>query len=171
MSCVLSFSSTRLLAQGFGKAPKAKKSNYRVPEPSKPCLCFSGKPYRECCKPFHDGEKLPEPVQLMRARYAAYARCGHDVRMCATLEVGATCSDITEGVFIKALSFHEVSRSLSRACLRLHLVYNFLSFSLLLIRVPSAMPRYIMESTHSEHEDFGKPGWREELLDFCNNYR
>lgn len=35
----------------------------------------------------------------------------------------------------------------------------------------SAMPRYIMESTHPEHEDFEKPGWGEELLEFCNNYR
>ncbi|CAM9185777.1 unnamed protein product [Ascophyllum nodosum] len=35
----------------------------------------------------------------------------------------------------------------------------------------SAMPEYIMKSTHPEHDDFGKPGWGEELLDFCNNYR
>lgn len=35
----------------------------------------------------------------------------------------------------------------------------------------SAMPQYIMKSTHPEHEDFGKPGWSEELLEFCTNYR
>lgn len=38
------------------------------------CPCHSGKPYPECCKPYHTGERLPEnALQLMRSRYAAYA--------------------------------------------------------------------------------------------------
>ncbi len=37
------------------------------------CPCHSGKWYRDCCKPYHEG-KLPEnALLLMRSRYAAYA--------------------------------------------------------------------------------------------------
>lgn len=40
----------------------------------KPCLCGSGRPYAECCQPFHEGERYPETAeQLMRSRYVAYA--------------------------------------------------------------------------------------------------
>lgn len=53
-------------------AIKAIKSN-KTPAGSAPCPCFSGNPYGECCKPFHDGKKSPQPVEVMRARYAAYA--------------------------------------------------------------------------------------------------
>lgn len=36
------------------------------------CPCGTGKPYEECCKPYHDG-KLPEnALVLMRSRYTAY---------------------------------------------------------------------------------------------------
>lgn len=63
-----------MLAQGFGSKPdKAKKQAPRIPAASKPCPCFSGKPYEECCKPIHDGEKSPQPVEVMRARYSAFA--------------------------------------------------------------------------------------------------
>lgn len=42
---------------------------------TKQCPCYSGKLYEECCKPFHEGKTLPEtPLQLMRSRYAAYAK-------------------------------------------------------------------------------------------------
>ena len=72
-----------MLAKGFGadknkpsakrdKGKKAIKSN-KTPAASAPCPCFSGNPYGECCKPFHDGEKGAQPVQVMRARYAAYS--------------------------------------------------------------------------------------------------
>lgn len=65
-----------MLAQGFGSKPaKAKKIKTRTPKASQPCPCFSGKPYGECCKPFHEGEKKPQPVEVMRARYAAFAWC------------------------------------------------------------------------------------------------
>jgi SEC-C motif-containing protein len=37
------------------------------------CPCHSGKEYTNCCKPFHLGTKLPDPVELMRSRYAAFA--------------------------------------------------------------------------------------------------
>lgn len=39
----------------------------------KNCPCFSGKPYAQCCKPFHDGRLPDTALQLMRSRYAAYA--------------------------------------------------------------------------------------------------
>lgn len=39
------------------------------------CPCYSKKAYAECCKPFHDGHMLPQnALQLMRSRYAAYAK-------------------------------------------------------------------------------------------------
>lgn len=37
-----------------------------------PCPCFSGSDYDHCCKPFHEGALPDHPLQLMRARYAAY---------------------------------------------------------------------------------------------------
>lgn len=37
------------------------------------CLCHSGKAYAECCQPFHEGRAVPNPLLLMRSRYAAYA--------------------------------------------------------------------------------------------------
>lgn len=37
------------------------------------CPCQSGKPYTECCQPFHLKTAFPETAeQLMRSRYAAY---------------------------------------------------------------------------------------------------
>ncbi len=39
----------------------------------KPCPCHSGKPYINCCKPFHDGALPESPTLLMRSRYSAYA--------------------------------------------------------------------------------------------------
>lgn len=65
-----------MMAKGFGAKPSKgdRKAKSRSRTPSQPCACFSGKPYGQCCKPFHDGDKLPEPQELMRARYSAYAR-------------------------------------------------------------------------------------------------
>eukprot|EP00752_Nemacystus_decipiens_P007279 g6515.t1 len=108
-----------MLAKGFGadknkpvaKRDKDKKKAIKAnktPAASAPCPCFSGDPYGECCKPFHDGEKGAQPVQVMRARYAAYS-----------------CN----------------------------------------------MPQFIMKSTHPKHEDYGKPGWRDDIMVFCNNYK
>jgi SEC-C motif-containing protein len=42
--------------------------------PPRDCPCFSGKRHRECCAPFHRGEREAEtPELLMRSRYAAFA--------------------------------------------------------------------------------------------------
>lgn len=38
-----------------------------------PCLCHSGRPYRQCCSPYHAGTPAPTPLALMRSRYSAYA--------------------------------------------------------------------------------------------------
>ena len=44
-----------------------------TPVPSS-CPCGSGRPYAACCRPFHDGTTdPPTAVQLMRARYSAFA--------------------------------------------------------------------------------------------------
>jgi SEC-C motif-containing protein len=37
------------------------------------CPCHSGKPYRACCKPFHDGAEPTDAVTMMRSRYAAFS--------------------------------------------------------------------------------------------------
>lgn len=38
------------------------------------CPCCSGKPYLECCAPYHQDAKTPETAQaLMRSRYSAYS--------------------------------------------------------------------------------------------------
>lgn len=38
------------------------------------CPCGSGKPYKQCCGPYHFGEDAPPTAEaLMRARYSAYA--------------------------------------------------------------------------------------------------
>lgn len=39
------------------------------------CSCSSGRPYKACCGPFHDGAALPPTCEaLMRSRYCAFAR-------------------------------------------------------------------------------------------------
>ncbi len=40
---------------------------------SKSCPCYSGKPYGECCGPFHQGKSPEKALELMRSRYSAYA--------------------------------------------------------------------------------------------------
>lgn len=37
-----------------------------------PCPCELGKPYAQCCEPFHQGLPAPTPEALMRSRYSAY---------------------------------------------------------------------------------------------------
>jgi SEC-C motif domain protein len=37
------------------------------------CPCHSKKLYINCCKVFHDKSKIPNPQELMRSRYSAYA--------------------------------------------------------------------------------------------------
>ena len=36
------------------------------------CPCCSGKPYRDCCRPYHQGEEAENALILMRSRYSAY---------------------------------------------------------------------------------------------------
>lgn len=43
-------------------------------EKNSTCLCGSGKPYGDCCQPFHLHQSWPATAeQLMRSRYVAYA--------------------------------------------------------------------------------------------------
>lgn len=37
------------------------------------CPCYSNRLYEECCRPYHEGEKPPNALALMRSRYSAYA--------------------------------------------------------------------------------------------------
>lgn len=42
------------------------------------CPCGSGKAYKKCCKPYHDGRPAPTAEALMRARYSAYCTLNSD---------------------------------------------------------------------------------------------
>jgi SEC-C motif domain protein len=45
----------------------------KPPKP-RPCPCHAGLAYDACCAPYHRGEReAPDPVALMRSRYAAFA--------------------------------------------------------------------------------------------------
>lgn len=37
------------------------------------CPCHSNKLYKDCCKPYHDGQKPENALVLMRSRYSAYS--------------------------------------------------------------------------------------------------
>ncbi len=37
------------------------------------CPCCSGKPYSDCCSPYHQGKHPENALLLMRSRYSAYA--------------------------------------------------------------------------------------------------
>jgi hypothetical protein len=54
--------------KGFGKAPEDPTD--RAPKSAdEPCVCESGKAYKDCCQPFHTGQAWPgTPEQLMRSR-------------------------------------------------------------------------------------------------------
>ncbi len=41
--------------------------------PNDPCPCESGRKYKKCCRPFHQGQPAPTAEALMRSRYCAYA--------------------------------------------------------------------------------------------------
>ncbi|APR79712.1 Hypothetical protein A7982_05059 [Minicystis rosea] len=42
--------------------------------PPRVCPCHSGRTYDACCAPYHQGvREAPDPVSLMRSRYAAFA--------------------------------------------------------------------------------------------------
>jgi SEC-C motif domain protein len=41
--------------------------------PTARCPCHSGRRYKRCCQPYHQGVAPPDPASLMRSRYAAYA--------------------------------------------------------------------------------------------------
>jgi SEC-C motif domain protein len=40
--------------------------------PNDPCPCTSGKKYKKCCRPYHQGVTIPSPTELLRARFSAY---------------------------------------------------------------------------------------------------
>ncbi|NVB38556.1 SEC-C domain-containing protein [Pseudenhygromyxa sp. WMMC2535] len=37
------------------------------------CPCGSGRKYKRCCRPLHEGKAAKNPEALMRSRYSAYA--------------------------------------------------------------------------------------------------
>ena len=50
--------------------------------PNDPCMCHSGRKYKKCCRPFHDSKRYPStPLELVRARFSAYALANIDFIM------------------------------------------------------------------------------------------
>mmetsp|Transcript_9832 Transcript_9832/g.16169 ORF Transcript_9832/g.16169 Transcript_9832/m.16169 type:complete len:252 (-) Transcript_9832:167-922(-) len=61
--------------KGFGSADVNKTPKAKGPPKPQGCDCFSGKPYKECCGPFHWGYEYPDsPKTLLLSRFAAYVR-------------------------------------------------------------------------------------------------
>lgn len=40
-----------------------------------PCPCGTGRPYAQCCGPWHAGAPAPDAQALMRSRYSAFVLC------------------------------------------------------------------------------------------------
>ena len=53
-------------------------------KPPEFCPCQSGQPYAICCQPYHNGQPIPHPLALMRARYSAFALNLPDFLMATT---------------------------------------------------------------------------------------
>lgn len=75
-----------------------------------PCPCHSGKKYKRCCRPWHQGDPAPSPEALMRSRYAAYA-LGLVDYVIATTAPGGPGSRADRAVWAKELE--EFSRTTS----------------------------------------------------------
>lgn len=41
--------------------------------PDAPCPCGTGRKYKRCCRPLHQGKAAATPEALMRSRWSAYA--------------------------------------------------------------------------------------------------
>lgn len=57
--------------KGFGATQAARFD--RLPAKGAACACGSSQSYEECCKPCHEAVRAEDPLELVRARYAAYA--------------------------------------------------------------------------------------------------
>lgn len=67
--------------KGFGAKPAevfadvVSSFRTRLPENALdvPCPCCQKIPYRDCCAPYHNGERLPEtPTKVLQSRYSAF---------------------------------------------------------------------------------------------------
>lgn len=70
------------------------------PDPAKMqnflCPCTSGKVYKECCNPYHEGELPGNALLLMRSRYSAYALSNADYIIATTHPGNPAYSNDTE---------------------------------------------------------------------------
>ena len=57
--------------KGFGATQTARFD--RLPAKGAACACGASQSYEECCKPCHEAVRAEDPLELIRARYAAYA--------------------------------------------------------------------------------------------------
>lgn len=66
------------------------------------CACGSGRKYKACCRPFHDGGEPPDPESLMRSRFSAFA-VGDGAYLWRTLHSAHPDRAREEGEFVSNL--------------------------------------------------------------------
>jgi SEC-C motif-containing protein len=71
---------TASTTKGFGAAPLTfdqviQGFRTRLPENAESlnCPCGTGKLYKDCCKPFHEGAACKSPIDVLRSRYSAFS--------------------------------------------------------------------------------------------------
>ena len=82
--------------KGFGKVTGGLNFDRR-PSPNTNCACGSGKAYKYCCMPLHDGAPASSPADLVRARYCAYCYRMPDYLMSTTDPEGEEWNEDTAG--------------------------------------------------------------------------
>lgn len=81
-----------------------KKGGARGPAVPRACPCWSGRPHDECCAPYHRGEReAPDPVSLMRSRYAAFA-LGQAEYLVRTLAASHPDLDLPRPALLRSLA-------------------------------------------------------------------
>jgi len=68
------------------------------------CPCHSGKKYKKCCRPYHNGQAAPTTEALLRSRYSAYALRNIEYLM-ATTHPKSPLSEQGETKYRNSLAF------------------------------------------------------------------
>jgi len=80
--------------------------------PNSPCLCHSGKKYKQCCQPYHKGILPSNAEKLMRSRYSAFALGLAEYIMATTHPNNADFSEDTMNWKHSIVQFSENTRFL-----------------------------------------------------------
>lgn len=75
MARLAGFGAPKKSAAGSSRKKGARQDALPVWEADKKaCPCGSGRPYTDCCEPYHNGGLEPTAESLMRARFSAYVK-------------------------------------------------------------------------------------------------